>query len=172
MKVLLELGDNVADRALLLSADGRQMLAAALAKAVRDNTPMQPRYEQTDPRIAYTGAWLDFPTTGASGGSYLYADSAASATIYFNGTRLDWIATKGVTMGRATVSLDGGTPFTVDLYNSQVVRQQKAWSTGTLAAGPHKLVIRWTGKRSVAGGGTRVNIDALDVMGTLTQASI
>jgi N-acetylmuramoyl-L-alanine amidase len=39
IRVLLELGDNVADRALLTSVDGRQRLAAALAKAVRENTP-------------------------------------------------------------------------------------------------------------------------------------
>jgi hypothetical protein len=170
-KVVLEMGDSVADQALLLSADGRQMLAAALAKAVRDSTPLPPRCEQTDPLIAYTGTWVNFANSGASAGSYLYADSAASATIYFNGTRLDWIATKGVTMGLATVSLDGGAALTVDLYNAVVVRQKTAWSTGILPAGPHKLVIRWTGKRSVASGGTRVNIDALDVVGVLTQGS-
>lgn len=173
LKILLELGDNVADYALLSSPDGRQMLAAALAKAVRENTPLPPlppRCEETDRLIAYTGAWVNFPVGGASGGAYLYADSAASATVYFDGTRLDWIATKGVTMGLATVSLDGGAPITVNLYNSVVVRQKLAWSTGTLNPGVHKLVIRWTGKRSVASGGTRVNIDALDVEGNLAPA--
>lgn len=39
IRVLLELGDNVADRALLTSEEGRQRLAAALAKAVKENTP-------------------------------------------------------------------------------------------------------------------------------------
>jgi N-acetylmuramoyl-L-alanine amidase len=39
IRVLLELGDNVADRALLTSAEGRQRLAAALAKAVKENVP-------------------------------------------------------------------------------------------------------------------------------------
>jgi N-acetylmuramoyl-L-alanine amidase len=39
IRVLLELGDNVADRALLTSAKGRQRLATALAEAVKENTP-------------------------------------------------------------------------------------------------------------------------------------
>ena len=38
IRVLLELGDNVTDRALLASATGRQRLAAALAKAVKKTT--------------------------------------------------------------------------------------------------------------------------------------
>jgi N-acetylmuramoyl-L-alanine amidase len=39
IRVLLELGDNVADRKLLSSAKGRQRLAAALAKALKENAP-------------------------------------------------------------------------------------------------------------------------------------
>jgi N-acetylmuramoyl-L-alanine amidase len=39
IRVLLELGDNVADRAVLTSTEGRRRLAAALAKAVQENTP-------------------------------------------------------------------------------------------------------------------------------------
>lgn len=45
IRVLLELGDNVADRALLMSAKGRQRLAAALAKAVEKYTPQTLREE-------------------------------------------------------------------------------------------------------------------------------
>ena len=170
IRVLLELGDCVADRALLMSEDGRQKLAAALAKAVRENTPPPGRYEQGDSRITYTGSWVTFKTSGASAGSYKYADSKATATICFDGTRLDWIATTGLTMGLATVSLDGAAPIQIDLHSSSTLRQQKVWSTGTIGSGSHKLIITWTGKPSVAGGGTRVNIDALDVVGTLTQA--
>jgi hypothetical protein len=171
IRVLLELGDEMADRDLLMSEQGRQRLAEALAQAVRENTPPTPRHEQSDSRIGYTGTWTVFNTTGASGGSYRYAAAPATATIWFDGTRLDWIATKGLTMGRATVSLDGAAPVLVDLYNSAVLRQQKVWSSDTVAPGLHKLVITWTGKPSVAGGGTRVNIDALDVMGKLIQAT-
>jgi putative cell wall-binding protein len=39
IRVLVELGDNVRDRVLLSSVEGRQRIADALAKAVRENTP-------------------------------------------------------------------------------------------------------------------------------------
>lgn len=42
IRVLLELGDNEADRELLGSEDGRQKLAAALAKAVKENAGLTP----------------------------------------------------------------------------------------------------------------------------------
>jgi murein DD-endopeptidase MepM/ murein hydrolase activator NlpD len=125
------------------------------------------RYEQTNAKIAYKGTWLTFTASGASGGSYKYADSAASATVRFTGTRLDWIATKGYTQGKAAVSLDGGSPVVVDLYSPTTLRQVKVWSTGLVALGPHTLTITWLGQRSVAAGGTRVNLDALDVVGAL-----
>ena len=125
------------------------------------------RYEQDNNKIVYSGKWLDFIASGASGGSYKYADSTASVTITFSGTRLDWIATKGYTQGKALVSLDGGPGVKVNLYNSITERQVKVWSTGVLAAGTHTVTIRWTGEAGAAGGGTRVNLDAVDVAGSL-----
>ena|GEM_PF-2831908 len=121
------------------------------------------RYEETSTKIAYTGPWLNFLTSGASGGSYKYADSPASATITFTGTQIDWIATKGYTQGKAKLILDGGAPVTVDLYNPTTLRQVRVWSSGTLADGTHTLRLEWTGQRSVSSGGTRVNVDALEV---------
>ena len=129
------------------------------------------RYEQTNANIAYGGAWVPFTASAASGGSYRYADSPASATIRFSGTQLDWVVTRGVTMGLAYVSVDGGSPVLVDLYSPSVLRQQVVWSTGALESGSHTVTITWMGQPSGAGGGTRVNIDALDVRGTLTQAA-
>jgi len=144
---------------------------AQASVAPPSSDPTVTRYEQDHSKIAYTGTWLTYTASGSSGGSYKYADSAATATITFSGTRLDWIATKGYTMGKAAVSLDGGAPVTVDLYNSTTLRQQKVWSTGALADGVHTVVISWLGQRSQASGGTRVSLDAVDIVGTLTQVS-
>ena len=167
-RVLLELGDNKVDRALLDSTSGRQKLAAALAKAVRDNTPPRTRYEQTSTKLGYSGSWTSLSTSGASGGAYAYADSPASVDVRFTGTSLDWIATTGTTQGKAQVSLDGGTPAEVDLSSGTTLRRQKVWSTGALSAGAHRVSISWTGRPGVKGG-TRVNLDAVDVIGTLDQ---
>ena len=130
------------------------------------------RYEQTSSNIAYLGTWVTFKTSGASAGSYKYADAPATALISFTGTQLDLIATKGFTMGKARVTVDGGNSEVVDLYSSSTLRQQKVWSTGPLSQGTHTVAVSWVGQPSVSGGGTRVNIDAVDVAGTLAQAAL
>ena len=130
------------------------------------------RYEQTSVNVAYLGTWVTFTTTGASGGNYRYADSPATALISFTGSQLDLIATKGFTMGKARVTVDGAASVVVDFYNPTTLRQQKVWSTGTLSQGAHTVTVSWLGQASVSSGGTRVNIDAVDVAGTLSQASL
>jgi murein DD-endopeptidase MepM/ murein hydrolase activator NlpD len=124
------------------------------------------RYEQSDGKIRYLGTWKEFITSGASGGSYAYADSSASASIRFNGTKLDLIATTGFTQGKARVSLDGVDKGTIDFSNPTTLRMQKVWTTGILAAGAHEVVVSWTDQAGALGG-TRVNIDAVDVTGSL-----
>lgn len=171
VRVLLELGDNVADRALLESGQGRQRMAAALAQAVRDNTPPSTRYQQNDTRLGYEGTWTASSSDYATGGSFRFADaSGASVTASFTGTSLAWIAKKSPSYGKASVSVDGGEPVLVDLYSTSTVWRQKVWETGRLSPGPHVVRIEWTGVRSVSSGGTHVNVDAFDVVGTLTQA--
>jgi len=144
--------------------------AVTQAKPSTPTTPSVKRYEQTDRGITYLGKWLTFSATASSGGSYGYADSPAAADIWFKGTRLDLIATKGVTQGKALVSLDGADPVEVDLYAPAVLRQRPVWSTETLSAGPHNVKVTWTGRASEVGAGTRINIDAVDVTGTLLSA--
>ena len=154
-----------------VGVDAFDILGTLTQASAPPSEPALTRYEQTHSLLAYSDNWLTFTASGASGGTYLYADSRAAATISFEGTRLDWIATKGLNQGRASVSVDGGDPVIVDLYRSAVLRRVPVWSTGALAGGAHTIVVTWLGKASVAGGGTRVNIDALDVRGVLTQAS-
>ena len=127
--------------------------------------PTATRYEQTDSHIAYAGTWATFSTTGPSGGSYLRANTAgASVTIGFNGTYLAWIATRGTTLGKAKVSLDGGTAVPVDLAASAVAYQQKVWNTGTLSAGAHTVKISWDAANTA---GKYISVDAIEVIGTL-----
>ncbi len=123
------------------------------------------RQQQTDARIAYTGAWATFSTASASGGSYARANTnGSSVTITFNGTRLNWIATRGTTLGKADVRLDGGPVTTIDLANSSVLYQQRVWSTGTLATGVHTVTISWNTTNAA---GKYISLDAVDIIGTL-----
>ena len=134
-------------------------------------TPGGTRYEQTSSNILYLGNWLTFTTSGASSGSYKYADSPAKALISFTGTNLDLLATTGLTQGKAEIMLDGEDKGAVDFYSASTLRIQKVWSTGTLASTTHKVELSWTGQAGTAGG-TRVNIDAVDVTGTLAPVTL
>jgi len=138
---------------------------AHAVNATPTTTPATTRYQQTDSRIAYTGTWYTFYTSGASAGSYKRAKtSTASCTVNFNGTYLAWIATAGTTLGKAWVSLDGGTPVSINLARSAVAYQQSVWNTGTLTDGDHTVKIWWDTSNLV---GKYISVDAFLVTGEL-----
>ncbi len=132
-----------------------------------NNYAYLPRHEQTDPLIVYSGAWDAFYKEAASGGSYgRSTTSGASATIYFTGTRLDWIATKGTTTGKADVYLDGVkmTPTPIDLAAATATYQVKVWSTGILPEGKHTVQIV---RSPASAAGKFLTVDAVDIWGTI-----
>ena len=130
------------------------------------------RFEETDGRIAFGGTWAASASTARSGGSWKYsATSCSGAWVAFNGTRLDLIASKSPSYGIAKVVIDGGAPLYADLYASAFLHQQTVLSVPGLTAGAHTAVITWTGTRNAASTGTVIGIDAIDVAGTLTQAT-
>ena len=123
------------------------------------------RHEQADPRIRYSGTWSDFNKTVASWGSYRRSStSGASATVYFHGTRLDWIAMKGLTTGVADVYLDGAKKATINLAASAAAYQVMLWSTGTLADGDHTVKIV---RSSSSASRKYLTLDAVDIWGTI-----
>jgi hypothetical protein len=124
------------------------------------------RYEQTDRHILKTGSWSDFAKTVASGGSYgRSSTSGASVTIYFHGTRLDWIGMKGTTTGTADVYLDGELKKTVNLSAPTAVYNVSVWSTDDLPEGDYKVEIV---RRSDNPSTKYITVDAVDVVGTLS----
>jgi cell wall-associated NlpC family hydrolase/N-acetylmuramoyl-L-alanine amidase/putative cell wall-binding protein len=129
------------------------------------------RYQQSDTHLAYAGIWSTRYSTYASGGSFFYALSPATVTMSFDGTYLAWIAEKGPVSGRAQVTLDGGSPVTVDLYRSGYAGMQLVYNTGILEDAPHTLTIAWTGTKNAAATNTLIGVDAFDVLGELTDAT-
>jgi hypothetical protein len=69
------------------------------------------------------------------------------------------------------VRLDGGDPVTVDLYSAAELFQQEVYDTGVIADGPHTLVIECAGTKNDSSTGLFVNVDALKIVGTLTQSA-
>ncbi|MCL4079272.1 DUF6531 domain-containing protein [Coriobacteriia bacterium Es71-Z0120] len=128
------------------------------------------RYESSDPLIAYAGTWTDVADASASGGSVRTTNAAGSALAVFQGTAVVVVASKGPAYGIMTVAIDGGSPVNVDLYSASASYQQAVYTSPVLAEGTHTVVIAWTGLKNKKATGTTINIDALDVTGTLAQA--
>ena len=107
---------------------------------ITDPATSYTRYEQGNTNIAKTGTWKDYLTTGPSGGSYGRSSTpGAKATIYFTGTRIDWIGMKGITPGIVEVYLDDVLKATLDLYAPSAKYQVMLWSSGTLTNGTHHM---------------------------------
>ena len=130
------------------------------------------RVQQDSTLLAYTGTWSKSTVTSASGGSFKYANSAASVTMTFNGTSALWLAKKSSVYGQASLSLDGKAPVTVDLYSSSTLYVQKVWDSGALASGTHTVTIKWKGTKNSSATDTNIGVDAFDVLGSVVQAQV
>lgn len=133
--------------------------------------PTIPRYEQTEPRLGYSGTWTSWNNDALSGGSYAWTNSARGrVTAKFKGSEIVWATAVAPSYGRAKVTLDGVVEY-VDLYEPSLKLVQKVWSaTGLDPAATHTLTIEWTGTKNPASSGTYVGLDALDVSGELLEA--
>ena len=127
------------------------------------------RYEQADVRLICTGSWSTVTASGPSGGSYTRTNStSAFFDFMFSGRQCEWIATTGPTMGKALISIDGGTAVTVDLFSAATLNQQKVWSSTVLPDGYHRVQI-WVSATSPAG--AYIDVDAVNVHGALPSVS-
>ncbi len=151
---------------VVTSATGSSVAAGSVDDFTYEAIPT--RYEQTDERIARSGTWTDYAAPKASGLSYGRASSAgAKATIYFTGTRLDWIAMKGTTTGIADVYLDGAKYATVDLAASVATYDTRVWTSGPLDDIQHVVEIV---RSDSSASGKYLTLDAIEVTGALAYA--
>jgi Tol biopolymer transport system component len=144
-------------------------LDAIRVVGVLTRAPKPVRYQQTDSRLAYTGSWVTSYSPLASGGSFAYLKAAGSVTITWTGTSLCWVTKTGPQYGIAKLTLDGGTPFYVDLYSAVAVYQKRFFVTGVLPEGSHTLVIERSGAKNRASSDYIVGMDAVDLVGATAR---
>ncbi len=127
-------------------------------------------YDQINGNIVKTGAWTDYAGAGSYGGSYgRTATPGASATVWFNGSQIDWIAMEGITTGKADVYIDGVKLATVNLAASSPAYQQDVWSSPVLTPGLHSFkIVRSAG--NVAN--EFITLDGVSIAGTIAAAPI
>ena len=140
--------------------------------AVADLTQWTQRSEQTDPLMVVEGMWVTADSAAHSAGSYVYSYApGAAVNVAFTGTAVSWVAPKGTIYGIAEVSVDGDAPITVDLYATKYVANQPVWAKSGLSSGPHTLRIVVTGTKNDAASSTNIGFDAVDLAGSLSQAT-
>jgi len=123
-------------------------------------------FEETDPRLHWTGPWTDWQSAEAHGGGYRALYSAGSVLIKFNGLRIIYRAMMDDRNGIAKLTLDGSKTYMVDLY-APVFYSTAAWVSDPVPAGDHTLLIEWTGQKNAASKNTFIQFDAVVVYGTL-----
>jgi peptidoglycan/xylan/chitin deacetylase (PgdA/CDA1 family) len=136
-------------------------------------TPEQltPRYQQSSPLLTYLGNWSTRSSASALGGSlYGAATKGAEVLVSFSGTSLELLAGTGPSYGRASLSIDGGPAVYPDLYGPSYVDRRSVFKITGLADTAHTAIISYSGTKNAASSGYSINIDALKVAGTLTQA--
>jgi hypothetical protein len=99
------------------------------------------------------------------------AITGTGAVVNFSGTGITWIGKKGPGYGIASYSIDGGSPQTVDNYNSTAGNQKPIITVAGLAAESHVLSISLLDRKNAAATGYWQTLDAFAIDGSaLTPA--
>jgi hypothetical protein len=115
---------------------------------------------------SYNGTFSGQNVTGAYNGSVQFSSTAGARATTSQAFRIvgnaAWISTKGPDRGRATVSVDGGAPQSVDLYAPVQQKAAVAWVANGLSTGvTHTITVTVLGASNTASTGSRVDHDAM-----------
>jgi plastocyanin len=115
-------------------------------------------------------SWTGVADSRASGGAYrTSATRNAIASFKFAGTAVTWVTRKGPDQGIASVTIDGGSEGTVDLYAAS--HQPFSQTYSGLTSAPHTIVVTVTGAANPASRGDIVAVDAFVVGSSTTEES-
>jgi hypothetical protein len=125
-------------------------------------------YQESSSKLVYSGTWKLARTSKCMGGAMRTRNATGSVKAVFTGTAVSVFVTKGRAYGIMKVTLDG-VARRVSLYRSSTAYRQKVFSRTGLTAGPHTIMLQWTGTKSAAATSKTVNLDALAIRGALNQ---
>ena len=125
------------------------------------------RYQEEDPAIVYSGAWIhgNLNRTWSEGTVSTSNTAGSRATFTFTGTSVTWIGCRKLTTGIARVYIDGTFVREIDTYEPPPTEgyQTPVFTASGLAPGTHTLTIEATGRSNPAASSAYVVIDAIDV---------
>jgi len=144
--------------------------------------PVVSHIQETDPDVVFSDGWVQAPDTFAwSGGGVFTAPDppvggakqtetpGATVTLTFHGTSVGWNGYRGPDAGIARVQVDGGVAVEVDTYSPTHRVQDRVFTAQGLTDTSHTLTIEATDRKNVASAGTRIVVDAFDVMAPGTR---
>ncbi|MEQ7124154.1 glycoside hydrolase domain-containing protein [Actinopolymorpha sp. B11F2] len=105
--------------------------------------------DDTDTSLTYDGDWFSRKRQYAYLGAVTMSETADDALAYtFDGSGIDVIVEKGTTSGKVSVSVDGGEPEIIDLYEAVRYDYATVFGSRALTAGvPHTIrVVNLDGK--------------------------
>jgi hypothetical protein len=118
--------------------------------------------QDSSTKVTYD-TWKGAVSTSASGGTYRLSPKAgATSSLSFTGTGVDWITATGPSAGKASVTIDGVSKGTVDLYASSVDWQVAETYKG-LTSGRHTIVVTVLGTKNASSIDTLIVVDAFVV---------
>lgn len=155
-------GRNAASKGMRVDVDAISISGELL----QASTPKQ-RTDDGDPALTWVGSWAktnEDPELWLS--RQTYAD-AKGAVLYFafTGTGFDWLARVANSGGLARVTVDGTRTATVDSYNPTTEIGRVVHRVEGLPWGRHTVKIETLGTKRAGSRGTRVAVDAIDVLG-------
>jgi hypothetical protein len=127
--------------------------------------------QESDPNIAYGGAWPIAARANAFGGSTSSNSVAGStATLTFTGSYVAWVTEKDPTHGQTLVSVDGVATPMIDNYNSGSLPRRVMY-VRALAPGTHTIELQVLATKAAAATGTRTDLDTFIVFGAPPDAA-
>jgi hypothetical protein len=157
-------GDNVGASP---SAGGTPGGGGPVGTPVTGTIPSGPgvRFEESSAAVSRSGTWTSAsPSLDWSGSSAVQSDVPGSTISFtFTGSAVRWIGSRGRTMGRPIVRVDGGPPIPVNLYGNPYDEARTTVMTiYDLTPGEHTLTIEVTARETGAAGNLVV-VDAFEV---------
>jgi arylsulfatase A-like enzyme len=112
-----------------------------------------------DGALTFSGPVTQEALTAGFDGTITRMTAAGSTTATFTGRRVGVLLRKGPDLGKASITVDGGAPKTVDLYAGS--SKFLWWTQAYASSGPHSVSIAWTGTKNSSSAGWDVVVDGI-----------
>ena len=127
--------------------------------------PAYPEYGYPEANVVVkVGTWGAMRSTAYTGGQQSFSnDAGGSLSVSFTGERVALIGDVDPYRGQAEVWIDGEYGTTIDCYSPVTRRQQRLWTSDTLASSTHTITVKVLGTMNASSRGAWIAVDCFKV---------